>query len=64
MNSCFVLLGETYYEGDTLLGVYSTEDKAVMAENQYRSDKPGKSGYDEYKIVEVVVDDKAKAYWG
>lgn len=63
MISSFVLLGETYYEGDTLLGVYSTADRAVLAMEKYEQNRPGKSGYDEYKVIEVDVDADPKIYW-
>jgi hypothetical protein len=52
MTTVFVLLGETHYEGDTLLGVYISNEAADAAYVQYCIDH---SAYDDYRIVPVEV---------
>ena len=56
----FVLLGETNYNGDTLLGVYSNRQAADEACEVYRANN---GGFDGYRVVQVVVDAVADDYW-
>lgn len=58
MTTVYVLLGETDYEGDTLLGVYASHEAADVAYVQYCIDH---IAYDGYRIVPVEVG--AAAEW-
>ena len=57
----YALMGAIDYEGDTLLGVYSTEDAAKL---QYDYDATVLSRYDRYWINETEVDAAARPYYG
>lgn len=56
----YVLLGEVQYEGQTLLGVYTTRDTAETAAIKYNGE--GEYTYDEYTIHEVALDSLAGEY--
>lgn len=57
----FVLLGEVRYEGETLLGVYSTEELAERARDDYET---GQSRmFHDYVIRPVTVDAPAEIRW-
>ena len=60
----YALMGAIDYEGDTLLGVYSTEDAARAAKRQYDYDATVLSRYDRYWINETEVDAAARPYYG
>lgn len=49
----FVLLGETHYEGDTLLGVYSTPDAAEEAYVVFCAER---YAFDGHRVVRVEID--------
>lgn len=56
----FVLTGHIQYEGDTLLGVYTSRETAETAAIKYNGD--AETQYDAYFINEVRVDSFAKDY--
>ena len=49
----FVLMGEIRYEGDALLGVYASEEEAIIAQGVYTRD--GDQGFDSYFILRQVL---------
>ena len=49
----FVVLGEIEYEGDFLVGVYSSEEKAQAV---IERDEADEDHYDDYRIIEDVID--------
>jgi hypothetical protein len=56
----FVLLGVTRYEGDTLLGVYTTAEAAYRAYEVYCETH---TPYDRAGVEPVTVDVPAEAHW-
>lgn len=55
----FVLMGEVRYEGDALLGVYSSVEEAVNAHGVYTRDSD--QGFDSYFILRQALG--APAAW-
>lgn len=56
----YVLLGVTHYEGDTLLGVYTTREAAYRAYEVYcQTHTP----FDRCGVEEMTVDAEAEARW-
>lgn len=51
----FVLMKNYPYEGDELIGVFSTDEKAQKAEEHFES-KDNSNGYNGFYIEEVEVD--------
>lgn len=60
MTHVFVLLGETDYAGDTLLGVYSSYDDADAAYAQYTTEH---SAFDDYRIQQLEIGAAAEFRW-
>lgn len=56
----FALLGATNFEGETLIGIYSTHKLAEASYTQYCLEH---LAFDEYHIYEVELDDVAKPWW-
>ena len=56
----YVLLGETDYEGDTLLGIYPTQDAAEAAYQVWIVDH---QIFDRYRVQQVEVGAAAQYYW-
>lgn len=56
----FVLMGEIRYDGDALLGVYTSEQEAIDAQGVYTRD--GDQGFDSYFILRQVLDAPADSY--
>ena len=50
----FVVLGEIEYEGDFLVGVYSSKEKAQAVIERHEA---AENHYDDYRIVESGIDD-------
>ena len=50
----FVVLGEIQYEGDFLVGVYSSKAKAQAV---IERDEAAEDHYDDYRIVESGIDE-------
>ena len=50
----FTVLGEIQYEGDFLVGVYSSKAKAQAVIEQHEA---AKDHYDDYRIVECEIDE-------
>ena len=50
MTTMFVLVGQTDYEGDTVLGVYESHEAAEIAYEQYTFSYFTYDGYDIYPI--------------
>ena len=57
----FVLLGVTHYEGDTLLGVYETEQAALAAYQVHLED--GRWSYDDIKVEDRIVGAAVETRW-
>lgn len=58
----FVVLGEIEYEGDFLVGVYSSKEKAqaVIERHEAAENLESWMNYDDYRIVESGIDDDYK----
>lgn len=54
----FALLGATEYEGETVLGIYSSYERAFNARIAFE-EKMGENYFDEYRIMEYTLDAKA-----
>lgn len=59
-NKVYVLLGGFEYEGQTLLGVYSTRKQAESALKNMAKANRGRIGYDTTDIEEVVINAPAQ----
>ena len=53
-DKVFVVLGEIQYEGDFLVGVYSSKAKAQAV---IERDEAAEDHYDDYRIVEDEIDE-------
>lgn len=60
----YALMGAIDYEGDTLLGVYTNRDDAVMAHHEYDRAATVLTRYDRYWIAESEVDATPRPYYG
>jgi hypothetical protein len=60
MTTVFVLVGQTDYAGDTVLGVYPSFEEAIAAYNQYTTEH---MGFDEYEIYPIVLGAAAEWRW-
>lgn len=56
----YVLLGETDYEGDTLLGVYATQEAAEAAYQVWIADQ---QRFDGHRVQQVEVGAAAQYHW-
>lgn len=57
----FVLMGEVEYEGDSLVGVYSSFEEALNAHGVYTRERL--HGYDHYVVVRTVLGAPADYYY-
>lgn len=55
----YVLTGEIQYEGQVVLGVYSTQELAEAAARLYDQEADGQ-GYHSYDVHQVVLDSDAR----
>lgn len=63
-SSIFILFGMFHYEGETVLGAYTSYDAAVFALDAYKTqvavdrinERYEHSDYDDYSIEETVLD--------
>ena len=60
MTTVFVLVGQTDYAGDTVLGVYASREEADVAYAQYTIEH---SVFDEYDIYPVELGAAAEHRW-
>lgn len=52
----YLAVGIVDFEGGTVLGVYSTSEKAFNRIDRFRLDYPGYLGYDRYEVQEAELD--------
>jgi hypothetical protein len=60
MTTVYVLVGQNDYEGDTVLGVYSSFEEADVAYSQYTIER---SAFDEYDVYPIVLGAAAEWRW-
>jgi hypothetical protein len=60
MTTVFVLVGQTDYAGDTILGVYASVEEADEAYAQYITEH---SAYDDYDTQKIEIGAAAEFRW-
>jgi hypothetical protein len=63
MTTMFVLTLATDYEGEVVLGVYSSEELAQSASNTFVMERGSLRRSEQFEVNEIVVDAPAKYHW-